>query len=65
MRVLSSPKVLAAAEAVGRKVVDTYLAPDKTFPELREMVRDGSLDHFQEFSAAARAEFDFLRGRQL
>ncbi len=65
MRVLSSPRVLATAEEVGRKIVDTYLAPDKTFPELRAMVRDGSLDHFQDFSAAARAEFEFLRGRQL
>jgi len=63
MRVLSSPKVLAAAEGIGRKIVDTYLAPDKTFVELREMVRNGSLDHFQEFSVAARAEFETLRGR--
>ena len=65
MRVLSSPPVLAAADEVGRKVVDTYLAPDKTFIELREMVRNRSLDHFQEFSTAARAEFDALRGREL
>jgi len=65
MRVVSSPKVLAAAEEVGRKIVDTYLAPDKTFPQLRTMVRDGSLDHFQDFSVAARTEFESLRGYHL
>jgi hypothetical protein len=65
MRLLSSPKVLVAAEHVGSKVVDTYLAPDKSFIELREMVRNGSLDHFQEFSVAARTEFEALRGRHL
>ena len=65
MRLLSSPKVLVAAEHVGSKVVDTYLTPDKSFIELREMVRNGSLDHFQEFSVAARAEFEALRARHL
>jgi hypothetical protein len=24
--------------------VDTYLAPNKTFPELRDMLNDGSID---------------------
>jgi hypothetical protein len=65
MRILSSAEVLAAAEAIGRKIVDTYAAPDKSFIELREMVRDGSLDHFQTFSFAARTEFELLRGKQL
>src|SRR6202795_1679370 len=31
MRVLSSPKVVKSAETVGRKILDTYLEPDKTF----------------------------------
>jgi hypothetical protein len=65
MRMLSSAEVLAAAEHTGRKIVETYLAPDKSFVELREMARNGSLDHFQTFSSAARAEFELLRGRQL
>ena len=65
MRVLSSPKVVATAQDIERKVVDTYLAPDKTFLELREMVRSGSVDLFQEFTAAARAELDSLRGSGL
>src|ERR1700757_338875 len=41
MRLLSSPKVLEAADAIERKILDTYLAPDKTFLELREMAHSG------------------------
>jgi hypothetical protein len=37
-------------------IVDTYLAPNKTFPELREMVMSGSLDPLRDFSEACRAE---------
>ena len=41
MRILSSSKVLECAEQIERKIVDTYLAPDKTFLELREMINSG------------------------
>ena len=64
MRILSSPKVLATAQHIERKILDTYLAPDKTFAELREMVQSGSVDLFDEFSAACRDEFESLRGTQ-
>ena len=64
MRILSSPKVLETAEAIERKILDTYLAPDKTFLELREMVHNGSIDLLRDFSEACRAEFELLRGQQ-
>jgi hypothetical protein len=38
MCILSSPKVVESADQIARKIVDTYLAPNKIFPELREMV---------------------------
>ena len=38
MRVLSSYAVVEKAEAVVRMIVDTYFAPNKTFPELRKLV---------------------------
>jgi hypothetical protein len=44
MRVLSSPQVIDSAENVTRKILDTYLEPDKTFFELREMAIDGTID---------------------
>jgi hypothetical protein len=65
MRILSSPKVLECAGRIERTIVDTYLAPDKSFLELREMINSGSVDLLSEFSIACRAEFDSLRGKQL
>src|ERR1700741_2059659 len=37
MRALSSKTVVQRAEDVARKILDTYLEPDKSFVELREM----------------------------
>ena len=34
MRIVSSPAVIERAEAVVRTIIDTYFAPNKTFPEL-------------------------------
>src|SRR5262249_58040338 len=64
MRILSSPKVIQAAEEIERKVIDTYLAPDKTFLELREMVHSGKVNTLHDFSDACRVEFASLRKRQ-
>jgi hypothetical protein len=64
MRVLSSQQVVESAEKIGRKIIDTYLEPDKTFLELREMVVSGSIDILSDFSEACRAEFDSLRAQQ-
>ena len=61
MRVLSSPKVIESAEHIERKIVDTYLAPDKTFLELREMIHSGSYNLLRDFSSACRAEVESLR----
>ena len=41
MRILFSPKVVESAELVARRIVDSYLTPNKTFLELREMVNSG------------------------
>ena len=37
MRGMSSKTVVRRAEEVARKILDTYLEPDKNFEELREM----------------------------
>ena len=64
MRVLSSQTVLEHAEQIERTILGTYLEPDKTFPELREMANSGSLDLLRSFSEACRAEFESLRTQQ-
>jgi len=60
MRVLSSPKTVENAERVARMIVDTYLAPNKTFPQLRDMVNSGAMDPLRDFSEACREEFQRL-----
>ncbi|HEX4988057.1 MAG TPA: hypothetical protein VFW91_04710 [Candidatus Binatia bacterium] len=38
-------------------IVNTYLAPNKTFPELRDMVNNGAIDPLRDFSEACRDDF--------
>jgi hypothetical protein len=63
MRLVSSPSVLTSAGAIERKIINTYLTPDKSFLELREMINSGSVDLLRDFSNACRAEFELLHGR--
>ena len=42
-------------------IVNTYLAPNKTFPELRDMVNSGAIDPLRDFSEACREEFQRLQ----
>jgi hypothetical protein len=60
MRIISSPKVVESADQTARAIIDTYLAPNVTFPELRDMMEQGRLDPLRVFAEACRAE---LSGR--
>ena len=64
MRAVSSKTVVQRADDVVRKILDTYLEPDKSFVELREMVIDGTIDLLKDFSAACRDEFEALWAEQ-
>ena len=64
MRTLSSETVVHRADEVARKILDTYLEPDKSFVELREMAIDGTIDMLKDFSAACRDEFEELWAKQ-
>jgi hypothetical protein len=63
MPILFSPTVVEIAELIARRIVDTYLVPNKTFLELREMTMNGSIDLLREFGEACRAEFESLRSQ--
>jgi hypothetical protein len=52
MRILSYPTVIDSAERTGRKILDTYLGPDRNFLELREMINNNSIDILGESYAA-------------
>jgi len=62
MRLISSPTVLKSAGEIERKIIDTYLTPDKSFLELREMINNATFDLLRDFSVACRAEFEELHG---
>jgi hypothetical protein len=61
MRAVSSKPVVQRADDVARKILDTYLEPDKSFVELREMAIHGTIDLLHGFSDACRDEFEELR----
>ena len=60
MPVLSSTTTVENADKVARMIVNTYLAPNKTFPQLRDMVNNGTIDLLRDFSEACREEFQRL-----
>jgi hypothetical protein len=60
MRLLSSLAVVEKAEEVVRTIVDTYFAPNKTFPEFRELVERQTIDLLLPFTGECRAEFQKL-----
>jgi hypothetical protein len=61
MRAVSSKMVVHHAEEVARKILDTYLEPDKSFVELREMYINGTIDLLRAFSDACHDEFEKMR----
>src|SRR5438445_9006007 len=56
MRVLASTTIVQNADKVARMIVNTYLAPNKTFSELRDMVNSGAIDPLRDFSEASRED---------
>jgi hypothetical protein len=64
MRALSSTRVVRSADDIIRTILGTYLEPDKSFVELRDMANDGTIDFLHEFSLACREEFEEMQTRQ-
>lgn len=56
MRIMSSHQTLDGADKVVRVIVETYLAPNKSFRDLPAFLQDNSMDPLREFSNACREE---------
>jgi len=65
MRVVSSANVVETAERVAQRILDTYSEPDKSFVELRSMVKQHAIDLLYEFSQACRKEQETYLSRPL
>ena len=66
MRVLSSHQTIDSADKVARVIVETYLAPNRSFHDLPAFLEDNSMDPLREFSSACgeelrRAKVSLLR----
>jgi hypothetical protein len=64
MRLTSSTEVIRVAERVVRLVLEGYADANKTFDELRNVVRKATdeLDPLRDFAEACRTELRALRG---
>jgi hypothetical protein len=56
MRVFSSPAVVECADRVARTIIEAYLAPNKTFRDLTEVIDNDAMNPLREFSNACREE---------
>ena len=61
MRISSSDAVIGKAEATARMIIDTYFSPNKTFPELRQLMDSRSMDPLREFGEVCRKELIALK----
>ena len=57
MRVMSSPRIVSCAEQVLLETTGAYSEPNRTVPELRELIRTGArIDPLKDFAQAVREE---------
>jgi hypothetical protein len=63
MRTRSSQKIVDSADRVARVIVETYLAPNRSFRDLPALLEDHSMDPLLEFSNACREELFRRDGR--
>jgi hypothetical protein len=61
MRVVSDSAVVEKAEAVADLIIDTYFIPNKSFSDLRELVRGPAANPLLDFSEACRTELRTLK----
>ena len=61
MRISSSDPVIGKAESVARMIIETYFSPNRTFPELRQLMNSRSMDPLREFGEVCRKELNALK----
>jgi hypothetical protein len=60
MRVVSSPRIVEYADRVARLIMETYVAPNKTFSDLESTLESHMVDPLRLFSEACREELHEL-----
>lgn len=54
--VLSSPSIVEEADKVVRAIVETYMAPNRSFLDVKEIIDQEAMNPLREFSIACRDE---------
>jgi hypothetical protein len=65
LRLMSTPRVVAAAERTIDGIIATYQGPNRTMLELREFAAAGGIDPMRELGEACRAELAGIRSAAL
>jgi len=60
IRLISSDKVLLAAEKIAGTIIDSYSRPPITFDDVYKLPREGRMDPLKEFTEACREERKFM-----
>jgi hypothetical protein len=60
MRIVSSPGVVESADRVAVVIVETYLAPNKSIPDVIELANANAVNPLREFSNACREELRLM-----
>ncbi len=60
MRIVSSARIFEDADKVARLIMETYVAPNKTFADLESTVEGHMVDPLRRFSEACREELQAL-----
>jgi hypothetical protein len=63
MQLVSSAPVLEKGDMVVRAIIDTYLSPNRTFAELRDLINSHHMDPLRAFSEQCREELRDLAWR--
>jgi len=56
MRLISSRPVVDAAELVMARIVETYLTPNRSLSEMRDLAQSGAMNFLLDFGEACRTE---------
>lgn len=60
MRVVSSARIVDDADKVARLIIETYIAPNRTFADLESTLESHTVDPLRHFSEACREELQQL-----
>jgi hypothetical protein len=63
MRLVVSDQVIATAEAAMERIIESYLAPNRSLHEIRDLAGSGAMDFLLDFGRACRVELSTGKSR--